>query len=94
MVAKPLSERLDKPAVHKASSFEGHARAGVPHTSLTTSLASSLHHSLLTTAAPAPSMPSPPPLAPPLWPPATTCQQGSSWSHRCYCWMQMELMMA
>ena len=29
MVAKPLSERLDKPAVHKASSFEGHARAGV-----------------------------------------------------------------
>ena len=23
MVAKPLSERLDKPAVHKASSFEG-----------------------------------------------------------------------
>ena len=72
--------------------FQNPAHA-TPHTSLTTSLVSSLHHSLLTTAAPAPSMPSPP-LAPPLWPPATSCQQGSSWSHRCYCWMQMELMMA
>ena len=29
MVAKPLSERLDKHAVHKASSFEGRTRTGV-----------------------------------------------------------------